>query len=192
MNEKKSKSMVAPIIICLCAMMIALQFLFERYLSISTPFYRIGLTFITRAVTGLCVGTLLGGLCSWAADFIGSVFIYGSVNPFISVAALLRGLGFGYVYRKKEPNIVFTVLVVLFDQFICGTVITTIGLIMYNGMPNNWASWGGRAAQAAFLTAVEIPVLFALNKSVFPHLRAFLKRQGIYYRYDRKEKAVED
>lgn len=192
MNEKKSKAGITTLLICLCAMLIAIQFVFERFLSISTPFYRIGMTFVSRAVTGLCVGTILGGLCSWTADFLGSVFVYGSVNPFISAAALLRGLCFGFTYRKKEPDITVTVLTVLFDQFFCGWVVTTAGLILFNGMPNTAATWGSRALQAGFLTAVEIPVLLLLNKSVFPPLRAFLRKQGVYDRFDRKEKSVED
>ncbi|MBO4695765.1 MAG: folate family ECF transporter S component [Lachnospiraceae bacterium] len=192
MNKKKSKALISTLLICLCAMMIAIQFVFERFLSISTPFYRIGLTFISRAVTGLCVGMILGGLCSWTADYLGSILVYGSVNPFISAAALLRGLCFGWAYRKKEPNIVFTVLTVLFDQFFCGWVVTTTGLIRFYGMPNNAATWGSRALQALFLTAVEIPVLLLLNKSVFPPLRAFLRGHGVYDRFDRKEKSVED
>ena len=121
---RKSKKKMTALVITVAAMMIAVQIIFERFLSISTPMYRIGLTFIARAITGFCFGIFSGGLfgigvsgfCSLAADLIGTMMFYPSINPLISVSALFRGLLFGYSYRKnKEPGVALTVITAVCD-----------------------------------------------------------------------------
>lgn len=183
---KKRKKMTV-LIVTVAAMMIALQIIFERFLSISTPMYRVGFTFIVRALAGFSFGILAGGLygigvcgfCSLAADLIGTMMFYPSINPLISVAALFRGLLFGFSYKKKEPSVVSTVFTVLADQFIGGFVITSLGLVLFGGVPSTGLFWFGRAVQALFLAIVEIPVLYFFNTFVFPRIRAYLNANGM-------------
>lgn len=196
---RKSKKKMTALVITVAAMMIALQIIFERFLSINTPMYRIGLTFIVRAITGFSFGIFAGGLfgicvsgfCSLAADLIGTMMFYPSINPLISVAALFRGLLFGFSYRKKSPDAVTTVLTAVCDQFIGGFVITSLGLILFGGIANSGLFWFGRAVQALFLTIVEIPVLYICNSLVFPRIRAYLNANGMYHD-EREEKQIDD
>jgi len=185
---RKSKKKMTALIITVAAMMIAVQIIFERFLSISTPMYRIGLTFIARAITGFCFGIFAGGLfgigvsgfCSLAADLIGTMMFYPSINPLISVSALFRGLLFGYSYRKsKEPGVALTVLTAVCDQFIGGFIITSLGLILFGGFASTSLFWFGRAVQSLFLTIVEIPVLYSCNSFVFPRIRSYLNASGM-------------
>ena len=195
---RRSKKMTA-LIVTVAAMMIAVQIIFERFLSISTPMYRIGLTFIARAITGFVFGIFAGGLfgigisgfTSLAADLIGTMMFYPSINPLISVAACFRGLLFGYSYHKKEPGVMKTVLTAVADQFIGGFVITSFGLILFSGIANTGLFWFGRAVQALFLTIVEIPVLYGCNSFVFPRIRAYLNATGMN-QTGKEEKNLDD
>ena len=197
---RKNKKKMTALIITVAAMMIAVQIIFERFLSISTPMYRIGLTFIGRAITGFCFGIFAGGLfgigvsgfCSLAADLIGTMMFYPSINPLISVSALFRGLLFGYSYRKsKEPGVTLTVLTAVCDQFIGGFLITSLGLILFSGFASTGMFWFGRAVQSLFLTIVEIPVLYSCNNFVFPRIRAYLNANGMVHE-EKEEKRLDD
>ena len=200
---RKSKKKMTALIITVAAMMIAVQIIFERFLSISTPMYRIGLTFIARAITGFCFGIFAGGLfgigvsgfCSLAADLIGTMMFYPSINPLISVSALFRGLLFGYSYRKnKEPGVALTLITAVCDQFIGGFLITSLGLILFSGFASTGMFWFGRAVQSLFLTIVEIPVLYSCNNFVFPRIRAYLNANGMVHeeKVEKEEKRLDD
>ena len=200
---RKNKKKMTALIITVAAMMIAVQIIFERFLSISTPMYRIGLTFIARAITGFCFGIFAGGLlgigvsgfCSLAADLIGTMMFYPSINPLISVSALFRGLLFGYSYRKnKEPGVALTVITAVCDQFIGGFLITSLGLILFSGFASTGMFWFGRAVQSLFLTIVEIPVLYSCNNFVFPRIRAYLNANGMVHekKEEKEEKRLDD
>lgn len=167
--------------ITLCAAMIALQIVFERLISISTPFFRLSLTFIPRAITGLCLGIILGGVCSGIADFIGSFLFYASVNPLITLSSIIRGALFGWLYKgKKEPPLWKTILTAGIAEFVCGGVITTIGLIWMNGAPNSLVYWGERFLQVGFSFVLEVILLVLCNRYVFPEIRKFLNRNGFF------------
>ncbi len=200
---RKNKKKMTALIITVAAMMIAVQIIFERFLSISTPMYRIGLTFIARAITGFCFGIFAGGLfgigvsgfCSLAADLIGTMMFYPSINPLISVSALFRGLLFGYSYRKnKEPGVALTLITAVCDQFIGGFLITSLGLILFSGFASTGMFWFGRAVQSLFLTIVEIPVLYSCNNFVFPRIRAYLNANGMVHeeKVEKEEKRLDD
>ena len=217
---RKSKKKMTALVITVAAMMIAVQIIFERFLSISTPMYRIGLTFIARAITGFCFGIFAGGLfgigvsgfcfgifagglfgigvsgfCSLAADLIGTMMFYPSINPLISVSALFRGLLFGYSYRKnKEPGVALTLITAVCDQFIGGFLITSLGLILFSGFASTGMFWFGRAVQSLFLTIVEIPVLYSCNNFVFPRIRAYLNANGMVHeeKVEKEEKRLDD
>lgn len=189
----KSKKKIT-LVISISAMMIALQFVFERYLSIPIGgSFRITSTFIPRAITGMCLNVLLCGFCSLSADVIGSVLFYGQVNPFISLSALLRGIAFGFLFRNnKKPGPVKTVLIVLFDQLICGGIVTTIGLILFNGSPNTFSFWKLRFLQSIGLVLVELPVLFIMEKFLFPPIRSFLSVNGFFDSNKKEEKSSDN
>lgn len=188
--RKKTK---ITLIISLSAMMIALQLVFERYLSITIgTSFRIGTTFIARAITGMCLNLALCGFCSLSADVLGAfIFWGGQVNPIISLAACIRGLIFGYLFKGKKPGIVLTFLTVIADQIICGGVITTIGLIIFGGSPNTLEFWGLRFLQSAGLAAIELPILLLAIRYVFPRIRSFLNSNG-FYDNDKKEDSASD
>lgn len=194
----RKKRKTTALIITAAAMMIAVQIIFERFLSISTPMYRIGLTFIARAITGFCFGIFAGGLygiavsafTGLAADVIGAMMFYPSINPLISLSACFRGLVFGYSYRKKEPGVIPTVLTAVADQF-AGGLITSIGLILFGGFSGTGLFWFGRFVQALFLTIVEIPVLYSCNSFVFPRIRAYLNANGMV-QAEEEEQRIDD
>lgn len=173
------------ILITVCAAMIALQIIFERYLSISippaSPIFRVSFTFIPRAITGMCLGIVFGCICSGIADLVGSFLFYASVNPIISLAAIIRGGLFAWLYKGgKKPSLLKVIITAFLSEFLCGGVITTIGLILFNGAPNTWQYWGGRCLQVSLTFVVEIFVLQLCSKYVFPQVRSYLNRIGFF------------
>ena len=142
-------------------LMVAVEIIFERVLAVSTDTLRISVTFLPRALSGTVFG-FAAAVTSVLADLIGGFLYYGlSVNPVITIAAGLKGFGYGlFLYRKRSfPRVLFAAA---FDQFLCGFVITTLGLIWYGYLPMSAASFLGRLPQCGILFLVEVAVLTVL------------------------------
>lgn len=180
MSNSKVLNKKNTMLIAMAGMFMALEFIFERYLSISTPIVRISFTFIPRALAGMCVGIVLAGLASLLADIVGAIIFYGaSINPMISLAALCSGLILAWLYKKGKPGIVKISTAAILDQFFCGLLLTSLGLIWFGGGPNALEFWITRVTKCAIMAAVEIPVLILCTKAIYPLLRSFLNRNGL-------------
>jgi len=99
------------------AMLIALEIVLTRFLSIQTPLIRIGFGFLPIAVIGMKYGPLQAGIAAAMADVIGfflfSTFTY---HPGFTITAFLTGVTYGLLLHKGRHqnilNIIFAVLIV--------------------------------------------------------------------------------
>lgn len=96
---KKTKDIV------LMAMLISLEIICSRFLSIQTPVVRIGFSFVPIAIAGMLLGSIKAGVVGGIADILGLFLFSGGVfNPFITLNAILTGVVFG-VFLKKPSKI---------------------------------------------------------------------------------------
>ena len=83
------------------ALLIALEIVLSRFLSISTPIAKIGFSFIPLAMIGMMYGPLYGGIAGGLCDFIGAIlFPIGAYFPGYTLTAFLSGATYGLFLQK--------------------------------------------------------------------------------------------
>lgn len=87
------------------AMFVAIEVVLTRFLSIHTPFARIGLGFLPIAMLGIMYGPLTAGLSYAAGDLIGAtLFPTGPFFPGFTLTVFLTGIVYGSFLHKHGPR----------------------------------------------------------------------------------------
>ena len=82
-------------------LLIAVEIVLSRFLSISTPITKIGFAFIPLSMIGMMYGPLYGGIAGALCDFIGAIlFPIGAYFPGYTLTAALSGATYGYFLQK--------------------------------------------------------------------------------------------
>ena len=160
-----------PIVLASMGLLIALELVCERLLVINIGnTTRFSLTFVPRAISGLCLGGLPAALIGILADLIGAFLWYGSVNPGITLAAGLRGLLYGALLHRK-CSAARAVLAAGINQFLIGWGLVSWSLCLFGGVPVSAAFFLGRLPQYVTMFAAESLLLALLSQSFFPQLK---------------------
>ncbi len=97
MNNSKTTRLV------IIALLMAMEIILTRFLSISTPILRIGFGFLPIAVIGILYGPLWAGAAYAIGDIIGALlFPIGEYFPGFTLTAFLSGFVFGLILHKHE------------------------------------------------------------------------------------------
>lgn len=110
------------------ALLIAVEILLSRFLSIATPIVKIGFSFLPIAMIAIRYGPLAAGAGYAAADFIGALlFPIGAYFPGFTVTCLVCGLAYGLIlYRPGREagwvRIFFAAAAVLLLQLVLDTL----------------------------------------------------------------------
>ncbi|MGO5023655.1 folate family ECF transporter S component [Lawsonibacter sp. LCP25S3_G6] len=100
MKHAKLKKQVQ--IMVTCAMLIAIQIVLVRFISIQTPFQRISFGFLPLAMAGILFGPGYSCLVAAVADFLGAVlFPVGPFWPGFTIVTACSGLIYGLVLHEK-------------------------------------------------------------------------------------------
>lgn len=114
------------ITLCRVAVLISLEIILTRFLSINTPTLRIGFGFIPIAMCGILYGPIWAGAAAGIADILGTFLSPYGIYPPITLTAILTGLSFGFfLQRKNSKNVNF------FPYVLLCTLINTIGLSLF-------------------------------------------------------------
>lgn len=164
-----------------CALLVALQIVFVRFISLGTGSIRISLGFVPVAVAGMIFGPLGGGIVASIADFLGMLlFSKGTVYFFpLTISEFLYGFGFGlFLHNRDLPPIKLSICVIV--QFILvNLILSSLWLYLYYiivvGTPKGFeAIFTGRLAAAAANLPMQIIGINVINK----YLKAPLKKLG--------------
>ena len=116
------------------ALLIALQIVLSRFLSISTPVLRISLGFVPIAIAGMLFGPFSGGLVAATADFLGAIlFPIGAYFPGFTLTAFLTGAVYGFFLYQKEKSWIRVVASVLVISLILNLGMNTFWLMVITG-----------------------------------------------------------
>lgn len=87
--------------IVLMAMLISLEIICSRFLSIQTPIVRIGFSFVPIAMAGFLLGPVNAAIVGGVSDILG-LFLFGTgvFNIGITLNAILSGVMFGIMLKK--------------------------------------------------------------------------------------------
>ncbi len=93
-------------VIVTVALLIALNVILTRFLSINTTFLRIGFGVLPVAIAGIAFGPFWGAVTGAVGDILGMIiFPSGEYFPGFTLTALLTGVVFGLVLYNKTVSI---------------------------------------------------------------------------------------
>ena len=147
------------------AVLVALEIVLNRFLSINTPVVKIGFAFVPIAVAGMLFGPIPAAIVAALADLLGAIlFPTGTIFLGITLTAFLKGISWGlFLYKKQSPlNIVLAVLV---DQIVLSYFLNSFWLSILMGAPYT-SLLATRIVQTAILIPVEFVVVFAISKGL--------------------------
>ena len=162
-------------IMVFAAVLIAMNIVLSRILSISIgPTLRITVSQTPMYLAGFWFGPVVGGLCGFLGDLIGSLLQGYAPNPFISISAILTGAlpGIAAWSFKKSIGLPQILGITILNGLVGSLGFTCIGLHFYYGTP--WVVlYSTRIIQTVLLTAVNTVLVLLLYKSP---LTAYLKK----------------
>ena len=133
--------------------LIALNIILSRFLSINAWNLKIGFTFVSIFVAAYFYGPMFCAAVAVVADVLGALlFPSGAFFPGFTLTALLTGLLFGFMFYKKQTRFRI-VSAVLIDQLVLGLIVNTYWLSILYG-----TSFGAVAATRIVQCLIMIPV----------------------------------
>jgi len=153
----------------LAGILVALDTVLARFLSIPLGFERLSLQFLPDDMAGTFLGPVFGGLVTLGADLLGMVIQSGglSINPLISLSALLRGVLPGLFLYKKEVTYKKALLAVGVTLLITDIAITSTALhIFYYPTTPLWQIMGIRALVRIAYAPLQAWILTVVWKGI--------------------------
>lgn len=147
------------------ALLIALEIILSRFLSLSAWNTKIGFSFVPIVVAAILYGPIQAAVVGALGDFIGAIlFPIGAYFPGFTFTAFLTGLVFGF-FLHKEQTVLRTVCAVLIVQFILGLLLNTCWISVLYSSPYV-PLLATRLFQACLLTVVQIVTTLALARAL--------------------------
>jgi ECF transporter S component (folate family) len=116
------------------ALLIALEIILTRFLSIETPTMRIGFGFLPVAIMAILYGPWWTGAAGIVGDLVGMTLLpKAAFFPGFTLTAFLTGVIFGLVLYKKPITWKRTLVAALAVNIICSLCLDTIWLSMMYG-----------------------------------------------------------
>ncbi len=109
----QKKNMTQKLVII--ALLIAMEVILTRFLSIQTPFVRIGFGFLPIAIIGIMYGPIAAGGAYALGDLLGAtLFPSGKFFPGFTLSAFLTGLVYGFFLKNRGDDFLRIVIAGLF------------------------------------------------------------------------------
>ena len=150
--------------------LIAIEIVLSRFLSINAWNLRIGFSFVPIAIAGMLLGPLPAGIVAAVADVLGAIlFPTGPFFPGFTLTAFLTGVIWGiFLYRKQTAlRILFAVLI---NQLILSFLLNSLWISVLYGSPF-MPLLATRIIQTAILIPVQFIVIGALMKTLGVRIR---------------------
>ena len=157
------------------AMMVALIFIFSRFLGITTDVIHLGFDFLPVVLIACLYGPVWAAVTYMVGDVVCAMLMpYGVINPGLTVIAGLIGLVYGFAFYGRdfsgENGGKKLLLVTAIASLIVAGVIklfgTSICLALMYGTPY-WAMVISRIPNCAFLFAVQMITIPLIYKFVY-------------------------
>lgn len=171
------KQYLNPRVLCIAAMLIAMEVVLNRFCSINTMGLKIGFSFIPPVVAAMLYGPVISGIVYGLGDFIGAIlFPIGPYHPGFTLCAVLMGVVYGlFLHRSTAiegkrfsfreirffPNMLIPTI---FNQLFLGLIVNTLWVSMLYGSKSYWGWFIYRLPEYAIL----IPVILVLLPILLP------------------------
>lgn len=116
------------------ALLIALEIILTRFLSIETPTMRIGFGFLPVAIMAILYGPWWTGAAGVVGDLVGMMLLpKAAFFPGFTLTAFLTGMIYGLILYKKPITWKRTFVAVMAVNVICSLCLDTLWLSMMYG-----------------------------------------------------------
>jgi len=156
------------------ALLIAMEIVLSRFLSISMPTIKISFAFLPIAFAAILFGPIWAGIAGALADFLGAIlFPVGAFFPGFTLTALLVGVVYGLFLYKGHSSLTKDILRITIAAFI-------VTFILQLGLDTLWVSmitgtdYVALIATRVIRSAVMLPIqvvlisLIKASKQLFP------------------------
>ncbi|MBR5315257.1 MAG: folate family ECF transporter S component [Firmicutes bacterium] len=145
------------------ALLIAMQIILSRFLSINAWNLKIGFAFTAVFVAAYLYGPWFAAVVATIADVVGAcLFPSGAFFPGFTVTAILSGLLMGFfLYKKQTPSRILATVAI--DQLILSLLLNTYWLSILYGSPYI-PLLATRAIQCVVMAPVMYFTISALSK----------------------------
>ena len=151
------------------AVLVAMDVVLTRFLSINAWNTRIGFGFVPMVIAAMMYGPLPAGIVAALADFIGAIlFPTGPYFPGFTFSVFLMGIVFG-LFLYKDRSLWRIIVSVLITQFIISLFLTTYWIHVLYGA-KYVPLLATRVVQSAIISGAQIIVI--------PLLAQMMKRLG--------------
>ena len=128
----KQKTFTTQLVVM--ALLIALEIILTRFLSIETPTLRIGFGFLPVAIMAILYGPWWTGAAGVVGDLVGMMLMpKAAFFPGFTLTAFLTGAIFGLILYKKQITWQRILVAVLAVNIICSLGLDTVWLSMMYG-----------------------------------------------------------
>ncbi len=136
------------------SILIALNVILSRFLSINTLSVKIGFTFVTVFMAGYLYGPVMGAVVAALGDLLGAIlFPIAPFFPGFTLTAALNGALHGVMLHKKQSTFRIGVTVGI-EQLVLSMWLNTYWIHVLNGTPF-WPLFGTRVVQCLVMLPVE-------------------------------------
>ena len=143
--------------------LIALNIILSRFLSINLWNLKFGFTFVSIFVAAYFYGAGFAAMVAGVADVVGALlFPSGSFFPGFTLTAVLTGLLYGLLLHKKQTKLRIGVTVII-AQFALGLMMNTLWISILYGSPF-WPLVGTRIFQCLIMTPVEFITISVMSR----------------------------
>ena len=168
MNGMEQKKAVGfrlgnPRALAVLGVLLALEIVLARFLSISAWNIRVGFSFVPIVLAAMLYGPIPAATVAALGDFLGALlFPIGPYFPGFTLTAFLTGLTFGlFLYKKR--GLARTAAAVLIVQFLLGLLMNTFWISALYQSPFV-PLLATRVIQAAFLSVVQLVTIRAIDR----------------------------
>jgi ECF transporter S component (folate family) len=146
--------------LAVCGMLIALDVVLTRFLSLNTWNLRIGFSFLAVALAAYWYGPIGGGLVHGISDLLGAIlFPTGAYFPGFTLTAALIGILYGACfYRRARFGRIAAGIVS--SQLLCSLALNSLWITLTSTKGSTfWAVLVSRLPQAGAMTVVQLILL---------------------------------
>ncbi|MBP3323924.1 MAG: folate family ECF transporter S component [Clostridia bacterium] len=145
------------------ALLVALQIVLSRFLSIPTPITKIGFSFVPLVISARKYGVIDTAIVAFISDILGAIlFPQGTFFPGYTLTAVMFGVTFG-LFLHYSDNIIAIVSSVIINQFGFSLFLNTLWIQIQSTTPYH-VLLGTRVWQSLVMTVVQIVVIIIIVK----------------------------
>lgn len=139
------------------AMLIALNIVIVRFLSIQTPVIRVGFGFLTTSLCSMLFGPVIGGISAFAADFLGmAVNSRGMAYfPGFGISEALYGVTYALFLFHRDKSYKNIISCVLLQMLFIDLLLGMLWVHMMVETPL-WTIFSSRGINALILAPIKI------------------------------------